>query len=292
VLYFENASRDSADAYLADGITEEINAYVLFLPSEYDVPGINPDSILTLGEHAARRALALSPELGEAYASLGEILEYRLEWEAARAAFERGVALSPRYPTAHLWYGYDLMIWNRWDDAVREMELARQLDPLSIVTTVSLGAAYDGADRIRDADSVFQQARMLGPEHPLVLTFTSFHDLTRRDYDQLALDFPHLLRVSGLDSAAAADLARRLRDPAQRDAALQETVDRPGRVSWRALVYRALDGDDRMIRYLSQVNSDPKQTDVEGLLLCGCLGSLRGDPRMQAALRRFGFPRP
>jgi len=288
--HFEQAIRaDSSYALAWSGLAD---AYVLFLPSEYDVPGINPDSILTLGEHAARRALALAPQLGEPYTSLGEILEYRLQWTEARAAFERGVALSPRYPTAHLWYGYDLMVWNRWEDAVREIDVARQLDPLSTVTIVSLAAAYDGAERVREATATFEQAKVLAPDHPLVLIFASIHDLARRDYDRLAVDFPRLLRVTGMDSAAAADLERRLRDPAQRDAALRETADRPGRVSWRALVYRALDGDDRMIQYLSEVDRDPKRTDVVSLLYCGCLGSLRSDPRVLTLLRRFGFPVP
>jgi TolB-like protein/Tfp pilus assembly protein PilF len=289
--HFEQAIR--ADSNYAQAWSGLADSYVLFLPAEYDVPGINPDSILALAEHAARRALALAPQLGEAYSSLGEILEYRLQWVEARAAFERGVALSPRYPTAHLWYGYDLMVWNRWDDAVREMERARQLDPLSVVTTVSLAAAYDGAERAPEADAMFEQARLLAPDHPLVLYFASVHDLSRSDHERLAADYPHLLRVTGTDSATAADLERRLRDPAQREAALRETVDRPGRVSWRALVYRALDGDQRMIQYLSEQVADSKRSDVGSLMFCGCLGSrLLADPRMRAVLTRFGFPQP
>ena len=289
--HFEQAIR--ADSSYAEAWSGLADAYVLFLPSEYDVPGINPDSILNLAEHAARRALALAPQLGEAYTSLGEILEYRLQWVEARAAFERGIALSPLYPTAHLWYGYDLMVWNRWDEAVLEMERAKQLDPLSIVTTVSLAAAYDGAERLPEANATFEQARVLAPDHPLVLYFASIHDITRGDYDRLAADFARLLLVTGTDSSTAADLERRLRDPARRDGALRESADRPGRASWRALVYRALDGDDRMIQYLSGLTADAKQTDVLSLVLCGCLGSrLRADPRMQAVLVRFGFPKP
>lgn len=289
--HFEQAIR--ADSNYAQAWSGLADSYVLFLPSEYDVPGINPDSILALAEQAARRALALAPQLGEAYSSLGEILEYRLQWVEAREAFERGVALSPRYPTAHLWYGYDLMVWNRWDEAVREMERARQLDPLSVVTTVSLAAAYDGAERASEADAMFEQARLLAPDHPLVLYFASVHDLFRGEKEKLATDFARLTRVMGADSSAAADLERRLRDPAQRAAALRETVDRPGRVSWRALVYRALDGDDRMIQYLSEQMADSKRSDVGSLMFCGCLGSrLVTDPRMRMVLTRFGFPQP
>ena len=288
--HFERAIR--ADSSFAQAWSGLADSYVLFLPAEYNVPGIDPDSILSLAEQAARRALALNPQLGEAYSSLGEVLEYRLRWTEARAAFERGVALSPLYPTAHLWYAYDLEVWNEWDSAVREIERARELDPYSVVTAVSLAAAYDGADRPADADAMFEHVRVLAPDHPLALIFASVHDLSRGDNDHLASDFSGLLRVSGMDRDSAADVERRLRDPALRNAVLRETADRPGRASWRALVYRSVEGDERMLQYLSELSPDSKRADMGSLVFCGCLGTLRADPRMLAILSRFGFPRP
>jgi serine/threonine-protein kinase len=97
--YFRQAIR--ADSSYARAWAGLAASYVLFIPAEYGVPGINPDSILSLAEQAARHAIVLAPALGEAYTSLGEILEYRLKWVEAREAFERGVALSPDYATAH-----------------------------------------------------------------------------------------------------------------------------------------------------------------------------------------------
>src|SRR6185369_8789783 len=91
--YFQQAIRaDSAYAQAWAGLAD---SYVLFGPAEYGVPGINQDSILTLAERSARRAIALAPRLGEAYASLGEVLEYRNKWDAAAEAFKQGIALSP-----------------------------------------------------------------------------------------------------------------------------------------------------------------------------------------------------
>jgi len=82
------------------------------------------------------------------------------------------------------------------------MDLAKQLDPLSVVTTVSLPVAYHGAERIPEAGAMFEQARALAPDHPLVLIFTLIHDLTRLDYERLAVEYPHALRVTGrLESA-------------------------------------------------------------------------------------------
>ena len=79
---------------------------------------------------------------------------------------------------------------------------------------------------------------------------------------------------------------------ALRNAVLRETADRPGRASWRALVYRAVEGDERMLQYLSELSPDSKRADMGSLVFCGCLGTLRADPRMLAVLSRFGFPRP
>ena len=287
--YFKQSiAADSSFARAWSGLAD---SYVLFLPSEYDVPGIDPDSILALAEQSARHALALAPDLGEAYASLGEILEYQKHWVEARAAFERAVALSPQYPTAHLWYGYDLEVWGRWDEAVRQMEAARDLDPSSVVNVVSLGAAYDGAERPADAAAVFAQARALAPGHFLVRLFGALHDLYRGDYDDLGADYGALMRIAGTDSAAAEAFVVRLRDPARREAALRESAQGPGHAWWDVVVHEMLDGDDSVISYLGRVPPDLKRNTIGADIYCGCLRpSLRAEPRLRAALVRLGFP--
>lgn len=134
------------DPQYAQGWSGLADTYTLSIPQEYNVPGINPDSILTLAETAARKAITLAPTLGEAHSSLGEILDYRHRYDEALAAFERGITLSPKYATGHQWYSYQLMSRNRWSKAIAEMEIAHRLDPLSHVITLSLAMAYDGAD--------------------------------------------------------------------------------------------------------------------------------------------------
>jgi TolB-like protein len=288
---FQQAIR--ADSSFAQAWTGLADSYTLFIPAEYDVPGIDTDSILQLAEQSARRALTLAPQLGEAWTSLGEILEYRGKWVEARAAFERGLALNPLYPTAHLWYAYDLVVWNRWPEAIHEFERAAQLDPNSVVITVSLAAGYDLTGRAADAAATFARARSLAPDHPLVSAFGLSHDLFRRDYDALADDWTHFLRVIGTDSAAAADFGRRLRDPALRVAALRETAaDRDAVPSWKFLVHRVLDGDDRAAQFLSEVDPDPRRSNVGAIFFCCLEPALRTDPRFVRAFSRFGFPVP
>ena len=280
-----------ADSTYAQAWSGLADSYVLFGPAEYDVPGINQDSILTLAERAARRAIALAPRLGEAYASLGEILEYRNRWQEAADAFRRGIELSPRYATGHQWYSYDLMVWNRWDEATREMERARELDPLSYVIVVSLAGAYDAGGRESEAAPFYDQAQALSPEHPLTLLLLFGHDLVLGHNEEAASDYRRRLIATGTDSASAREIERRLRDPAQRAATFQQ-IAATGDPAAGLVIHRVLDGDDATIAYLAGLVKDPRRKSLNGVGLGLFLGpELRSNPRVQDILVQMGYPR-
>ena len=244
-----------ADSTYAEAWSGLADTYVLFGPAEYGVPGINQDSILTLAERAARRAIALSPRLGEAYTSLGEILEYRNRWDEAGEAFKQGIALSPRYATGHQWYSYHLMDRNRWDEAIREMERARELDPLSLVIVVSLAIAYDAANRPAEATPLYDQAQALHPEHPLTLVFLVTHYLILGRIDSAAAMHHRLRIAAGADSVAAAEIERRWKDPGLRRAALQDIMVKGPYAETGIVLASTLDGDEAAITYLAALPS-------------------------------------
>src|SRR5262249_15172791 len=156
------------------------------------------------------------------------ILGYRHRSDEAGRAFEQGVTLSPLYATAHQWYSYHLMVVpGRWDEAVREMARARELDPYSLVIAGSLVSAYDGAGRWADAEAMIEQSHALDANHPLTVSIADlFHDASHRHQDRIPADVRRAAlvrawsfdRIAG-DSASAFDLERRLRDPGTRVAA-------------------------------------------------------------------------
>jgi len=286
--YFQQAiAADSTYARAWSGLAD---SYVLFIPAEYDVPGIRTDSILDLAERAARRAVDLAPQLGEAHASLGEVLEYRDKWPEAHEAFGRAVALSPNYATAHQWYSYDLMMWNRWDDAIREMERARELDPLSMVIVASLGAAYDGAERWDDAATMYDQAEAIAPGHGLVVTFRFWHDLLAGATDRWAAGYRRYARFLGSDSAAADAMAARLAAPATREDALRSLL-RSGAPGLQLVTARLLGGTEAAIPVVTAFMRDPRRDRFNRAVYAFLLGpTLRADPRVREALRRWGWP--
>ena len=61
---------------------------------------------LPLARESIDRALALAPDLGEAYARLGDVkTQYEMDWPGAERAFRRAIQLNPSYAPAHQWLG-------------------------------------------------------------------------------------------------------------------------------------------------------------------------------------------
>jgi tetratricopeptide (TPR) repeat protein len=111
-----------------------------------------PEEAFPAARRHATSALELDRSLAEAHASLGFVKLY-YDWDAAGAdaEFQRAIALDPNYPAAHEWYSIFLLASNRSKDAFREIQLARQLDPLSLPVNSDLGFHYYYTGRYNEA---------------------------------------------------------------------------------------------------------------------------------------------
>jgi Flp pilus assembly protein TadD len=86
----------------------------------------------------ADRALELDPHLAHAHLAVANIramLDW--DWEAAEAGFRQAMALNPSSDGGHRWCGILLAGLGRLSEAVREVQRARELDPLCLVTGTS-----------------------------------------------------------------------------------------------------------------------------------------------------------
>jgi tetratricopeptide (TPR) repeat protein len=90
---------------------------------------------------AALRALEINPNLAEAHTALALIVQnHDWDWQASEKEYQRAIELNPNYATAHHWYAEHLMWLGRFDNALRESDQARQLDPLSLIIATDHGA--------------------------------------------------------------------------------------------------------------------------------------------------------
>jgi serine/threonine-protein kinase len=275
------------DSLYALAWTGLADTYALSIPSEYGQPGVNRDSILTLGEIAARRAIALAPRLGEAQASLGELLEHRKRWDESVAAFEQSVRLSPAYATGHQWYGYALQGQGRWDEALKEMEVAHRLEPLSHVITLSVAILHSGADRFADASPLFAQGLAQAPEAWYAWGALIGQHLALGHVDSAAAALRRYHAGITGDTAGAVRRERMLRDPASRAALIEELMTTKD--YWIAIgIARWLRDDDAVVALLKRMHEVGRgPTPWIGVLTM--LGpKMRADARVRAALPQLG----
>ncbi|MEO8193598.1 MAG: protein kinase [Gemmatimonadales bacterium] len=157
ISYFDEAiARDTsfARAYAALAI-----AYAL-LPEYTDSA---PPNAVARTKAAAGRALTLDSGLAEAYAALGLASVHAWDFKGAEKAYRKAIALEPRYPTAHQWYGELLYHMNRLDSSVAETRMALALDPLAPITPAAVGYALILSGRYDEAITELRKGIELAP---------------------------------------------------------------------------------------------------------------------------------
>jgi tetratricopeptide (TPR) repeat protein len=81
---------------------------------------------------AVNKALAIDPGLGEAHISLATSLMLNdWDWKNSEREFKIGIDLNPNYATGRHWYAEWLLFTGRLEEALREIAIAVDLDPVS-----------------------------------------------------------------------------------------------------------------------------------------------------------------
>src|SRR5204862_7132622 len=78
---------------------------------------------------------------------------------------QRAIALSPNYAGAHHWIGDGpLAGLARFDEGIAEGRRSIELDPLSAINLIDLGATYMYAHRFKEAEVEFKKALEIDPD--------------------------------------------------------------------------------------------------------------------------------
>ncbi len=116
-------------------------------------------------EACFRAALALAPDMAEAHANLGYLLDERGADGEALACYERAVALDPDMAQAHLNHGTLLARLKRLDEAEAAYTQAILLAPDAPAAWSNLGGLYAGMKRDAQAEQCCRQALALDEHH-------------------------------------------------------------------------------------------------------------------------------
>lgn len=238
---------------------------------------------------AARHALELDETLAEAHATLGFIglTSWEYDWEQAGQEIRRALELNPNYSSAHHWFAFYLFL-DRKNEALAEMELARQLDPLSAIISADEGQFLYETRQYEEAKTRLRQAIELAPElgqpHETLalvdLETGHISDALKEARTGLALapSNPRTIGEAGYVFAAAGqtDEARHLLASTKKMVAQRSAFP-----TFAALIYMGLGQRNEALEVLEAM-SDPKTgAGIYGLSQRHILDELCADPRYQ-----------
>jgi len=266
----------------------------------YNITGLfgylSPDDTFPKAKAAAATALEIDPKLGEAHASLGFAKTFfDWDWVAAEEEFRRAIELNPKYATGHEWYSLLLCILERFDEAIAEARLSRELDPLSPVINSVLGLVYYFAGRYDESIAGHKGALELDPDFLLANTYALVayvaEDMferaikTVRRMEASAKEHAYSLGYIGYTYAACGQEDNALR--------ILDTLDELAKVRYvssmhRSFVLLGLGRLDESLDSLEEAYSDRSPMIVFGRMR-PLYAPLLSNPRYKALLRKIGL---
>ena len=117
----------------------------------------DPKEYLPKAETAARKAIDLDPGNADAYFTLANLETNAWQWAAAERDFKRAIELNPNLALAHRWYANYLALVGRHEQALAEIQRARELDPLSPGVNATVGYLHYLARRYDKAIDAARQ---------------------------------------------------------------------------------------------------------------------------------------
>jgi len=256
-----------------------------------------PEEAYPKGEAAAHRAIELDESVAEAHASLAFVLRnHRWNWAASEREFKRAIELNPNYATAHHWYSLYLAQTGRTEEALAEIDRARELDPLSLVIKQTKGwIFYFG----RQNDSAIDEALKtieLNENFPTAYALLGAAYERKGMHDAAIAELRKAWSLSDKDPKIVAALAYTCAVSGRREEA-QQLIDELNKLSKGksvspylfALIHTGLGDDERAIRFLEDAYEQRSNFLVD-LKVDPRLDQLRADARFTGLLRRIGFP--
>ena len=257
---------------------------------------LSPKEALPKAKQAAMKALGLDDSLAEAHTSLALVRHsYDWDWSGAESEFKQAIVLNPNYSTAHHWYSHYLVAVGRLDEALSELERARQLDPFSPTINAFLGDTLYYARQYDRSLRQYRQALEMYPDA------AELHDGIANVYEQKKMlpeafvERQQVLTIHGEKQIATA-LAQVYKNSdykgyLQKRIQSLEQGQKSGSVSalYLAHLYAILNDDEHAMTYLERAYDD-RDPWLLNLQVDPAMDTLRLSPRFRDLVRRIGLP--
>jgi TolB-like protein/DNA-binding winged helix-turn-helix (wHTH) protein/Tfp pilus assembly protein PilF len=246
---------------------------------------------------AAQKALEIDNSLGEAETSLASVrFNYDWDWPAAASGFQRAVELNPSYATAYQRYSLYLIAMGRVQESVEQINLARQLDPLSLSINFSLGWRLYMARHYEQAIQQLRNTLEMDPNFALAHLVLGETFEQQGDYSQAIMQLQKATAVSPNSPLMLAGLGHAYgvaQKPAEARVLLSQLMEQSKKQYvapfYIALVYAGLGENDNALDWLEKAYADHSN----GLLFIKVdpeLDTLRSNPRFKSLQAKMRLP--
>jgi len=258
---------------------------------------VPPAEAMPLALEAARRSLALEPDLAEGHAALALILaNYEWNWTEAEREFRRALELHPSAAETRVAYASHLSRMGRLSEAEDEVRAALQHDPVSLPGHAQLAAILYRARRYDDALAQLRAMTELDPHYPVIHLNRGLIYAAEARYAEAVDAFEQGRTLDSGSSDLLALLAyasARSGSPDRARALLVELQAKAAREYVHpyaiALVHMGLSNRDAVLEWLERGHAE-RSWMTTLIKVNPELDALRGDPRFEALVRRMNFP--
>jgi serine/threonine protein kinase/tetratricopeptide (TPR) repeat protein len=251
-----------------------------------------PREAMEKSRAAAMRAIERDSLLSEAHLSLALVkMAYDFDWSRTEVEFRRAIELNPGFAWAHFWYGRYLTWLGRYDEATRELQQAKRLDPLSPFISIEMGLPAFFMHRYDEAIDNARKTIEMNPSFYFAHYVLGDQYIQKRDYSAAIAEFQATLQLddspvvlAGLGRAYAA-----AGETTKADSILRELSTRHYPPAYDiALIYTSMGKKDQAFEWLQRAYEDRN----DGLIwLKGDprVDQLRSDPRFMALMKKLGL---
>jgi serine/threonine-protein kinase len=255
---------------------------------------VGPSTAFPESKAAALKALQLEDNLAQAHTALGYVASwYEWDWKTAETEMRRGVDLDADSPEAHRGLSILFTVLGRHQEALDEMKVSRQLDPLSLPTNALEAQALHYAGRDAEAIDRLNKAFEVEPNFWIARLMLGRIYIGQSRFDDALVELDRARTASGGNSETTSLIGYVYAKKGNRELALKAIDELRGRSTDSyspayniAMVYNALGETDKALAALEDA---VERRDVRLILLNidHKWDNLRQHPRFVGILRRL-----
>jgi len=248
------------------------------------------------GEKYALKALELDNSIPEAHISLAMVKYFGdWDWAGSEKCFIRALELNSNSAMAHQYYAMLLATLGYNKKALKEAELAHQLDPLNAPISAMLAFNYYNVNMLEASQEQYEKTAEIDPEFHESWSGRAWLYYKMGEIDKAIRTFKKVLTFPGFRHKSLAGLGCLYAKNGQPEAAKEclqeleemETPDLQLDVE-RAVVYTGLDNLDKTFELLN--SACDKRLSGLNFIKCKYWKEIHHDPRHTELLKRMGLP--